>query len=180
MRLLLGFGNKARQGKDSAATAIATYFNSQFPRFPEAKIFKFADALYQECRREHGMVSKDAPLLQRIGAERRKKDPNHWIYLLDATMKDFKGIALITDVRYLNEASWIRSRGGILINVSRLEEDGSPFVAGDRDPNHPSETELDGYPWNAFIKTYSGQEALSAEQAITIANYFFQVTERAR
>lgn len=180
MRLLFGIGNRARHGKDSAALAIETYFNAQHPRFPLVQCFKFAEALYDECRQKHGMTEKDAPLLQRIGYERRAENVNHWVDHVAIKMKDFKGIGIITDVRYLNEAAWIRSQGGILVNVSRLNDDGSPFVAPDRDPNHPSEKELDNYPWNAYIKTYTGQEALAAEQAITIANYYFQVTERSR
>ena len=177
MRLLLAFGNHARQGKDQAATAIMTYFNSLYPQFPEAKILKFAEAVYQECRRDHGMLEKNSPLLQHVGLVRRKKDPLYWINKLRSTIGDFKGVGLITDLRYENEAYWVKSSGGFLINVMRLNEDGTPFVAPDRDPKHISETALDNCLWDAYIKTYTGQEALAAEQAITVANYFFQITK---
>jgi hypothetical protein len=175
MRLLIGFGNRARHGKDSAAQAIQDYAR----RFglPEVRIFKFAEALYDICRREYGMVEKDAPLLQRIGAERRAQNEDYWINLLKFKIGSFKGIGIITDVRYKNEAVWIRKSGGILVNVSRLNDDGTPFVAPDRPANHLSEIDLDGYNWDAYIKTKSGQEALAAEQALTIFNYFLQVTE---
>lgn len=178
MRLLLAFGNKARHGKDSAAHAIQNYFeNESAAVYEDVRILKFADALYDVCRKEYGMVEKDAPLLQRIGAERRALDPQYWIKRLEFSIGNFSGIGLITDCRYLNEAAWVKSQGGFLINVTRLNEDGKPFVAPDRPADHPSEIELDGYPFDAFIRTYSGQEALAAEQAITIANYFYQITE---
>ena len=104
MRLLFGFGNKARHGKDSAAQVIQDYAR----RFslPEVRIFKFADALYDICRREYGMVGKDAPLLQRIGSERRGIQEDYWIDRLKFTIGSFKGIGIITDVRYKNEAAW--------------------------------------------------------------------------
>lgn len=176
MRLLLGFGNKARHGKDSAACAIVTYFDSGFPLRPQARVFKFAGALYDVCRKEYGMTEKDSTLLQRIGAQRRERDPRYWIDRAFFDIGDYKGIALITDVRYKNEADEIKKRGGFLINVTRLNEDGTPFAAQDRDPNHLSETDLDDYNWDAYIRTKSGQEALSAEQAITTALYFYELT----
>lgn len=178
MRLLIGLGNKARHGKDSAALAIQTYFNAQFPDLLEARIFRFADALYEVCRREYGMTDKDAPLLQRIGAERRRGNPTYWIDQLRNTIGDFRGVVLIPDTRYQNEAAWIRSFGGFLINVTRLNEDGDLFVAPDRDSNHLSEIDLDGHRFDGYIKSYTGQEPLAAEQAITLARYFYKITEK--
>ena len=175
MRLLLGFGNKARQGKDSAARAIED-FNFGAPYY-EIRIFKFAEALYDLCYKEYGMIEKDAPLLQRVGQEKRQQNPNYWIERLDFRTRTFEGIGIITDVRYQNEAEWIKSQGGFLINVTRLNEDGSQFIASDRPANHPSEIDLDNWKWDAYIKTYSDQEVLAGEQAITIANFFYQITE---
>src|ERR1700677_958119 len=175
MRLLIGLGNRARHGKDSAAQAIQEYARSM--NLPETRIFKFATALYQECKEHHGMIVKDAPLLQRVGLEKRKLNENYWIDRLKFTIGPFKGISLITDVRFKNEAAYIRNAGGFLINVTRLNEDGTPFVAQDRPSDHPSETELDGYDWDGFIKTKTGQEALAAEQALTLFNYFLELSK---
>jgi hypothetical protein len=54
--LILGFGNKARQGKDTAAAAIWQYYEDQNARMrlhgmkggPKVGIYKFATALYEE------------------------------------------------------------------------------------------------------------------------------------
>jgi hypothetical protein len=174
MRLIVGFGSKARQGKDSAAYAIQDYAR----RFslPDVRIFKFAAALYQECEEHHGMIGKDAPLLQRVGQARREQNENYWVDRLRFSMGNFKGIALITDVRYKNEANWIRDSGGFLVNVTRLNEDGTPFIATDRPADHPSEIELDNYNWDAYIKTKTNQQAMAAEIAITQFNYFYELT----
>lgn len=177
MRLLLGFGSKARHGKDSAAVAIQTFFESQFPKYPKVKIFKFAGALYDVCREEYGMKDKDAPLLQRVGQEKRKEDPTYWINRLRFSIGSFDGVGIITDVRYQNEATWIKSYGGLLINVTRLEENGQPFVAPDRPADHISEVDLNDWNWDGYIRTKTGQESLAAEQAITLANFFFEITQ---
>ena len=178
--ILIGLGNKARQGKDTAGEAIVSYYNAK--RYqqahhglkvtaPEARIFKFADALYKVCREEYGMIGKNAPLLQQVGEGRRNTfGLNYWIDQLETSMIDFKGVAVITDVRYTNEADWIKSKGGWTIQVSRINEDGSQFITSDRDPNFISEVQLDNYNFDAYIKSKSS--ALTAELAITHAEYF--------
>ena len=87
--LIVGFGNKARHGKDTAGEAIVSFYEREAARVrkcygprvksPVAKLYKFADALYQECREQHGMTEKDAPLLQRVGMSRRQEDKNYWV-----------------------------------------------------------------------------------------------------
>lgn len=180
MKLLLGFGHKANQGKDTAGEAIVNYFATKReqqlkhglkPTIPEARIFKFAAALYKVCREEYGMVGKDAPLLQKVGEGRRNQfGLNYWIDQLEASMRGFEGIAVLTDVRYFNEADWVKSKGGVTVKVERLNEDGTPFIATDRDPNFVSETQLDGYNFDCYIRSKAA--ALTAEMAVTLAEYY--------
>lgn len=191
MSLLIGFGNKARHGKDSAATAILEHIaarNLSIARhydkgyaLPAAQ-FRFAEALYKEARELHGMTEKDAPLLQQIGSQRRSENENYWVNKVSVGTNAFfaaapHGVVIITDVRYKNEAAWIKANGGFLINVSRYEADGSLFVAPDRPANHPSEVELDGYNWDYYIRTRSGEQALAAELAITHFEYLRGLTD---
>lgn len=187
--MILLFGHKARQGKDTAGEAVVDFYNRRraiitgsnrrsgiaSPKsididFPEARIFKFADELYRVCREEYGMIEKDATLLQKVGDGRRNEfGLDYWIKQIDPKIKAFKGVVVITDVRYINEADWGKNIGGHLINVSRLNQDGSAFVADDRDPNFISEVQLDGYNYDHYIKTKSAAE--TAEQAVTIAEF---------
>jgi len=181
--MLLAFGHKARQGKDTAGEAVVEIYNrrradavhfygnrADLKLFPEAKMFKFADALYKVCREEYGMTVKDAPLLQKVGDGRREQfGKTYWIDQLAAQIDAFKGIAVITDVRHTNEADWVNARGGHCINVTRLHPDGSPFITTDRDPNFISEVQLDGYNYEFYIK--SKYAAYTAEAAITIAEF---------
>lgn len=180
--MILAFGHKARQGKDTAGEAVVDFYNRRrrhvidshttfLPKFyPEAKLFKFADELYRVCREEYGMKEKDAPLLQKVGEGRRNEfGLDYWIKQLAPKIAAFKGVAVITDARYTNEADWVKSVGGHTINVRRINGDGTPFVTDDRDPNFISEVQLDGYNYDHYI--FSKSAALTAEQAVTIAEY---------
>jgi hypothetical protein len=194
-QMILAFGAKARQGKDTAGESVVQFYNerrkllfncygakkpSDFgntvrnidEKYPEARIFKFADELYRVCREEYGMTEKDAPLLQKIGDERRVTHGyDYWIKQLAPKIAAFKGVAVITDVRYFNEAQWIESIGGHCINVRRLNENGTPYVAPDRNPNFISEVQLDNYNYEYHIIAKTGQAALVGDLAITIAEH---------
>lgn len=174
-KLILAFGNKAQNGKDTAGEAIVNYYNFIVKicgnSNPPAKIFKFAEALYKVCREEYGMVGKDGPLLQRVGNGRREQfGLDYWIKQLEKEVDKFDGIAVITDVRYTNEADWARSKGGKVIQIIRLNEDGTQFISTDRDPNFISEVQLDSYNFDAVIKSKSAD--LTKQLAVAIAEHY--------
>ncbi|MGH7745909.1 MAG: hypothetical protein ACREQ5_14180 [Candidatus Dormibacteria bacterium] len=185
MRLLIGFGNKARHGKDAAAAAIKDHYDrcrDQFKKHdltvpvPEVKIFRFAEAIYEVCRKEFGMTTKDAPLLQRVGLERRSICVNYWVEKVEQQLDKFNGIALIADVRFKNEAEMVKRIGGFLVNVQRLNADGTPFITDDRPAEHPSEIELDDFNWDYRLVAKTGESDLAGEQAITLTEYLLGLT----
>ncbi len=140
--LVIGFGHRARQGKDSAARFIV----EAYPRVDIVR-FGFADALRALCRVQYAMTEKDAPLLQRVGVSMRGYDPEVWVRALYWTIRERKpDVALITDARFPNEAAMIKGLGGFMVKVERRLRDGSPYRADDRDPYHESETALSDYP----------------------------------
>jgi hypothetical protein len=176
--IIIGLGHKARSGKDTAGEAIVQHYADQFVtarkhgqtyKGPRIVLMKFAGALYKEARELHGMTEKDPVLLQNIGMARRAEDPDYWVKRAFAAIPQGTDIAVFTDVRFLNEAAAIKAKHGYLINVVRLNEDGSRYFATDRPANHPSETELDAYNWDFQIVSKSA--ALTGEVAITIAEY---------
>jgi len=143
---VIGLGHKARHGKDTAAKWIIQNYG--------AEKLAFSDALYDVARVVYDMKEKDGPLLQLLGTEiYRRKNPDIWVNTIYWKLMDRKPkIVVIPDVRFPNEADFVRSMGGVLIKVNRLNEDGSVYVTTDRDPNHPSETSLDGFSqWNFVI-----------------------------
>jgi hypothetical protein len=133
---VIGFGHRARHGKDSAARILI----EQFPRLVQR--FSFADDLYAYCRIAHGMTTKDGPLLQRVGVGMRETvDEAIWIRSVYSKLLDARPrVALITDVRFPNEVAFVRGLGGTSVRVERRLADGSLYRANDgRDPNHPTE-----------------------------------------
>jgi hypothetical protein len=169
---VLGFGHRARQGKNAAAEAI----HAEYPE--GTKIYGFADALRTYCRIEHGMTVKDAPLLQRVGLEKRQTDPNFWVNILRAQLvEEQPKVALIIDVRFPNEVEFCDAA----IKVTRMVRDYDapvldsypqqypfrPYVADDRPADHPSETALDGYTgWYRELTIQDGQMGVLRSAAL--------------
>jgi hypothetical protein len=175
---IIGFGHKARQGKDSAAQ-----FVQREVLHGKGAILSFAESLKEYCRRHHNMTEKDAPLLQRVGAELRAEDPDVFIKALCgklipdgelriALIKSIKNEVmqnlvytsepvaashiLIPDVRFHNEADFVRRQGGGIYKIVRMYQSGLPYVDGSRDPKHQSEVDLDDYQFNHIFRNYDG------------------------
>jgi len=66
--------------------------------------------------------------LQRLGQRLRDFDEDFWVKSLPKTLADR---AVVTDLRYPNEADWIRERGGFIVAIHR--KDHGPVNS------HPSE-----------------------------------------
>jgi hypothetical protein len=154
--LVIGLGHKAHHGKDTVASAIVGAAPATTLRVG------LADALYDYCRVEHGMTTKDAPLLQRVGVEMRKRDPLVWAKAVYWKIVDKKpNIVVIPDVRFTNDAEFVKGLGGYLIKVERRHVSMDPtlnntlWVSADRDPNHVSECQLNDYPWDLVITNRS-------------------------
>lgn len=154
--LVIGFGHRARQGKDLAIKLLQQEYPGRVLRA------SFGDVLKSYCRVHLGMRQKDGSKLQQAGVAFRKRDTDVWVRAvawwiaeLDADARE-RQIVCIGDVRFPNETAFVERMGGRLCRVRRIEEDGTPFVAGDRDPNHSSEAALDGYPWPFEINAVKG------------------------
>lgn len=172
--LLLGFGHRARQGKNTAAQAVL----EACPLDCQVHIYAFADALRREVRtacatlggqfnlikqfKESGLMPdwvhfeepKPRSLLQWWGTDyRRAKDPNYWVNRLRRTLDDHNPeVALISDVRFPNEVSAIRSWGGFYVDVVNTN---TPDVDVHE---HPSEAALDNAKPDFRIVAASAEE----------------------
>jgi hypothetical protein len=94
-------------------------------------------------------LGKQRLFLQWYGGEyRRGCNPMYWINKVAQRIADEKPeIALVSDVRYLNEVSWIQLFGEV-VSVSRP---GCPSLDGTAG-HHASETELDNFKgWDDVI-----------------------------
>ena len=175
--LLIGLGHKARQGKNTVAVEML----NACPLDCAVHMLAFADGVRKETNtaiRQAGGVreliegwqtagimpewvraesypAKQRTLLQWYGTDyRRGKDPDYWVKRMDQTLLDLlPDVAIITDVRFPNEAEYIRSRGGF--NVQLIRTTPPDIVV----PEHESEKALDGYrDWHYTIKAGNREE----------------------
>jgi len=84
--------------------------------------------------------------LQRLGTEaiRTGIHPDAWVNALFADYHSTMSHWLITDCRFQNEANAVTRHGGIVVRIE------NPRLPIQEDP-HPSETELDDYPFHYTI-----------------------------
>ena len=111
-------------------------FNQRLKEGKKVCRFGFADALKSECdellskytdisafTENKTEIELIRPLLVTWGTEiRRKLDENCWLKKIqdDVESKLFDGYhVFITDVRFKNEAEWVKHNGGLLVNVAR-------------------------------------------------------------
>ena len=127
------------------------------------------------------MEEKDSEILQVWGTNfRRQQNPSYWVNKIDRQIlnlefsKDETKYILLPDTRFLNEFDFIKSKDGLYIKVVRIDEDGSIFLDTKRDPNHPSETELDHVDADLTFEAKSGDlKALekAADEVLTYLDY---------
>lgn len=146
--LIFGIAGVARCGKDTLGKHLILKLNKN--SLPCINI-SFASALktdldsflkeklkisaFTENNSEKELIR---PLLVTYGTEVcRKIDQDFWIKKIDKKVKssiENKIIVVITDVRYENEARWIKQNGGFIIHLSRMGQKPANFQEKVNDP----------------------------------------------
>ena len=136
-----------------------------------ARLYSFAAPL-KALARILGMKEKDGPLLQALGTDVfRRLNPDLWVEIAAETVKeDAPRVAIFTDLRFQNEAAWIKSSGGMTVLVQRVGISGDPWFDPTRAPGHSSEQELKGYPFNRTIVAPSGDVEHLQREGIRLAD----------
>jgi hypothetical protein len=112
---LIGLVGNAGVGKDTAAEV---FFRAGFDRVA------FADPIKMLAVQHFGWNGvkdeRGRKLLQDIGMAGRAYDPDNWIrHMRWRNPIRYGKPAIITDVRFENEAQWIRRQGGKLVKIVR-------------------------------------------------------------
>jgi phosphomevalonate kinase len=146
--LIFGISGVARCGKDTLGKHLINKLNKS--GFPALNI-SFATELkrdldpflkekldisaFTENNSEKDIIR---PMLVCWGTDTcRKIDPEYWIKKIEKQVRSSinnKIIVVITDVRYENEAKWIKENGGFLIHLSRMGQKPSNFQERLNDP----------------------------------------------
>lgn len=124
-----------------------------------AERFAFSDAVSTLARIRHGMVKRDPALLQSIGTGEREHRATVWLDALYGLLCDREPeVILITGLRYAEEVEMVRCLApiSVILRVTRLQSTGLPYVADDRDPNHPVERGIAALPVDGEIRAQSG------------------------
>jgi hypothetical protein len=169
---IIGVSGKAQSGKDTFSEMLVKELNKN--TFPPYVMMAFAHELKVRCQeafdltwdqlwgsdkekederypKADGGFWTAREIMQNFGAWYRSVDKNYWVKNLFRVIdsKDYKNV-IITDVRYLNEANYIRGNGGIILRVNRNDKS---FV---HNSEHASETELDNYKFDfEVVNNYS-------------------------
>lgn len=156
---LIGLVGKKQSGKDTLFNELFNQvwffgrvkYSDQCPeRFAFADQLKsqLADALgiTLEYLNEHKEFFRAA--LQEFGHQRRVENPTHWIEELVFTERwqHSRGWKFVTDVRYQNEADFIKSQGGLMVRIVRPQKSDAP------EDLHCSETEQDRIPCDYTVQ----------------------------
>lgn len=164
---LIGFVGKKRTGKDTCADFLSHLFH-------DFHVLAFAEPVKQACKHIYALSDdqvfegKDVvderwsltprDMLKKLGTDMRSVDRFHWVrnmaMRLDGIHSDANTYVAISDVRYHEEADYIRNMGGLLIHISRdSAEDGDL---------HVSETESGGIVCDHYIYNNGTLDELKA------------------
>jgi len=113
-------------------------------------------------------LGKQRTLLQWWGSEYRRNacDKFYWVKALKAVLEvEQPTVALVPDVRFLNEYAWIKANGGFTI---RCERTGFPDL--ETNSNHHSEHELDAVIFDYTITVNEGEVDVLKADAVTVFN----------
>lgn len=162
----IAFGHKSRVGKDE----LCNYLQSKFG----GDIIRIAEPLYtlsHKVQEYYGdEIKKDPKLLQFLGMNVREIcGDDVWINSALLRVKEEcpyqtdDNNYYIPDLRFKNEFRLLKERGFITIKINR------PDRPIDRDPNHPSEIELDDAEFDYVIDNDSTLESLKRKLDYIIA-----------
>ena len=166
--MIIGITGKKKSGKD-------TFFKALLETNKNLVRYSFADDLKDEvsvacgCSVEFIAENKDLfrPMLQWWGTEFRRTcyGEDYWIKKLSVQIESGEAlptlfclpaqIPVITDVRFLNEAEFIKARGGVVIRILGVQSE-----TGD---THASEVEMDLIQEDFTISNTAGLDELVAE-----------------
>ena len=150
MKLLIGLSGKKRSGKDTAATMIRealphhNVVTLSFALPLKAFVARAYNISVEQLENEKARWRK---ALQFTGSYCRELyGDDYWIRQVNVQLNQCTDtdVVIITDVRYRNEADYVRKLGGVVVRVNRPNVDTLDM--------HSSEIELDNYEhfWYKF------------------------------
>jgi len=148
--------------RSNVVTKFVVYSKKHRYDFDKRTVPKEIWSLFDICPYYEGMTDKNPALLQWWGTDvKRKRDPDYWVkQVRDVIVANPDTDYVIPDCRFRNEAQMIKDMGGYVWDIRRMVETKTnwfeQYIASDRDPNHPSETDLDDWHFDTIKMALDG------------------------
>jgi len=162
--MIIGLGHKRERGKDTAAKIIYNRLKYKAPTRMDFFAYSLKegigkgvfglshDQLYGNLKNVVDPFWGKTPrqILQFMGTDvmRKHYGEDIWVKTVEKRWLEsgFGEYLILSDVRFKNEADWVRDKGGYLIKINRNIE------YNEEVDTHRSEIDLDDYyPWDAVI-----------------------------
>ena len=123
-----------------------------------------------------GMINKDGELLQWWGTDFRRvhSGDDYWLRRIERTLRlESPAAVVISDLRFKNEAAWVKSMGGECWKVHST----TPWEPTGRPDDHPSEVDLDDWDgWDSIIQN-EAPSALKSDLHDQVEHLLEKVTQ---
>jgi hypothetical protein len=159
--MLIVISGKARSGKDTASFILqkvlekhfnVVYYTRAYADDLKEMLMRDLNLTYEQVYgdlkeepdlrypKEDGTFWTPREFLQYFGTDvYRKIDPLFWVKKLQKYVENNGSNCIITDARFVNEVDWVKSLGGIYLDVERS------FCGAKQGKRHLSETSLDNF-----------------------------------
>ena len=155
-KVLIGITGKAGSGKDTAANYLKQYYGFKGVAFADPirrgmkaiiglDDYHFAHPTKEEVLPEIGKSPRQ--MMQTLGTEwgRQLVNQDLWLILAGIQVMEWNSMGhdvVITDVRFENEAAWVREQGGVVWHILRGESVAAAHVSEAGVYLHPHEDEV--------------------------------------
>lgn len=145
VKKVYGLIGHARHGKDEAAKTMIRLM-------PGAERYAMSNGVSALSRVLGVMQERDPEVLQRVGMWMRDRDESAWLRVMYGAIADARPeVAIITGIRFPNELDMVRSMGGTIVKIVRLNADSTHYVSTDRPRNSRAEQEIDALDYDACV-----------------------------
>lgn len=148
--MIIGLSGKRGVGKTLAADYLVENHNFKKVSFAN-KLKEISDSFFpglsksekEKPFREHSFTPRE--FMIHLGQFMRFHDPEYWVK--SSNISAMRGNVVIDDVRFRNEADYLKELGAKLVRINRFEK----LNVYGKDLDDPSETDLDNYKGFDFI-----------------------------
>lgn len=172
--IIIGLSGYKGVGKTSAADYLVRYrgfkklsFSTRLKELSRILIPEFTETMLFGNEKEvsQSFITDHTPreFMERLGEFMRFWRNTYWLDIIKNGVENNHNFNIvIDDVRYPNEAEYLRKLDGILVRVNRYKSK-NPYSF---DPNSPSEISLDKFEFDHTVEEYENISLLDLYKAV--------------